>query len=366
MIHVATFSRHHAPGPLTRPVEEPKRDVENVRREPTDVFVREDVVTDRIDNDSVPERRPGRDHRCDPRSRNTPSAVGGLRKPGIRPSQHVRVDGHADVRVDHGFGGIRSQEPRDHQISLALRDSPLITRSGGTTGFLAEPVGDRSELVRRQVRVEVSHRVVTVLDRDVPLGPLVLSAFCGQVCLDPSDEPLEPGPQLGDGVGLGVLDDAGVETVHGLGPLELADRVPDLPHPRQIDTPLAEGVPRGGRLVADGVGERQPVLHLPLAETHRLTDRQSNRATLDEPLHGRLGLRLDPLELTITELQHHRQLTKLTPRTLTRDVSQDVDRNSCSGGHTSNLNATTDTPFWLRYQPVHNTSGGGSTIVFGP
>jgi hypothetical protein len=85
------------------------------------------------------------------------------------------------------------------------------------------------------------------------------------------------------------------------------------------------------------------VLHLALAEAHGLTDRQSDRPPLVQSLDRRLDLDLDPSQLEVTELHHRRQLTELTPRTLPSDVTQDVDRISSRGGHTPNLEPTTDT-----------------------
>jgi hypothetical protein len=79
--------------------------------------------------------------------------------------------------------------------------------------------------------------------------------------------------------------------------------------------------------------------------THRLSDLQRNRTTLGEPLHRRLDRSIDPRNLTVAEVEHGRQLTKLAPRTLASNVGQDVDRIAGRGSHVSNLEPTTDTLF---------------------
>jgi hypothetical protein len=129
-------------------------------------------------------------------------------------------------------------------------------------------------------------------------------------------------------VRLCVLDGSPVEPVDRVGSPELTDRVADLAHSRQVDASFLERAPRRRGLVTDRVGERQPVLHLPLTEAHRLADGQRHGPTLDEPLHGRLDLRRDPLQLAIPEVEHRHDLPRLGPRALPGDVSQDVDRSS--------------------------------------
>lgn len=105
-----------------------------------------------------------------------------------------------------------------------MGDGAFIVVVGGLSGLGVETALDVGELVRGQVGVEPPHRVVTVPDRDVPVGSLCLSSFDGQILLDALDESTQPHTQLGRGVVDCVGDDSPVETFDRLWATELITR----------------------------------------------------------------------------------------------------------------------------------------------
>ena len=103
--------------------------------------------------------------------------------------------------------------------------------------------------------------------------------------LDPGDEPLDPSPQLGRGVGGGVGESLLVEQRPGLFSFESVQACGDLPHPSRVDQSLGERGPAGGGVGDHPVGRGEAGPDLVLRQAHRLTDRHRDRGTLHQLTH---------------------------------------------------------------------------------
>jgi hypothetical protein len=176
----------------------------------------------------------------------------------------------------------------------------------------------------------------------VSFGAGFLSAFDGEVGLDPLHEPPQPLPQLRPGVAGREGNDGLVKAAHGFLALQLIDRRGDVPHPGEIDQPVPERVPYRRSLLTHPIGRGQLVDHLTLTESGRLTDRQRNRTAFE--LHPQTRLKLGRARvLSIAVVEHLLDLEELSPRTPLHHVGQTVRGGCCAAGHTSNLGDPTDT-----------------------
>ena len=182
-------------------------------------------------------------------------------------------------------------------------------------------------------------------DRHVPVSSGSLSPLNRQVGFDALDEPPQPLAQLRAGVLDRVCQHPGVEPGDGLGSLEGVDRRGDVAYTGEVDPAGSERRPHGRGLLTDPLRRGEPLVDLALAQAHGLADRHRDRGPFDQPPHQRLDV-LGAGDLGVTVGQHRRHLTCLGACPLTHDVGQDIGAARCrGGGHTSNLEVTTDTHF---------------------